>query len=192
LKILLIDNYDSFTYMLKDYIEQSGAACTVIRNDNVELISILNEHTFDSIVISPGPCTPNDAGLLPHILSQILQSYPVLGVCLGHQAIGEYFGAQLVRAEIPRHGKVDDVAHNGNALFAGIPQTFAATRYHSLLLQQIPVELEVIATSGKGEVMGIAHKTLPLWGIQFHPESCMTGYGKRMIENFLLLAAQKP
>lgn len=192
MNILLIDNYDSFTYMLKDYIEQHYVVCTVVRNDTSELFALLKEHTFDAVVISPGPCTPNDAGLLPEVLPLILHSYPVLGVCLGHQAMGEYFGARLVKATLPRHGKVDPVTHTGNPLFEGIPGTFDATRYHSLLLEDIPVDLEVIATSAKGEVMGIAHKTLPLWGIQFHPESCMTAFGKRMIENFLLLARQKP
>lgn len=189
--ILLIDNYDSFTYMLKDYIEQHGPACTVIRNDAPELVSYLNDNAPDAIVISPGPCAPKDAGLLPGLLHRILHAYPVLGVCLGHQAMGAYFGAALVKAELPRHGKVDTIKHNGNKLFDGVPVAFDATRYHSLLLKDVPVELEVIALSPTGEVMGIAHKTLPLWGIQFHPESCMTGYGKQMIENFLLLAKQK-
>jgi anthranilate synthase/aminodeoxychorismate synthase-like glutamine amidotransferase len=178
--------------MLKDYIEQQGAECNVVRNDAPELIHMLENNHFDAVVISPGPCTPNEAGSLPKILHNIIRSYPVLGVCLGHQAIGEYFGADLQKADVPKHGKVDHIHHNGNELFKGIPEVFEATRYHSLLLKEVPIELEVIATSSTNEVMGIAHKTLPLWGIQFHPESCMTGHGKRMIKNFLLLAKQKP
>jgi para-aminobenzoate synthetase component 2 len=190
--ILLIDNYDSFTYMLRDYFEQEGAECLVIRNDSAELPGLVKSGKADGVVISPGPCAPKDAGLLPGLLPQIFQSYAVLGVCLGHQALGEYFGARLSKASVPMHGKVDRLSHNGNILFSGIPQIFEATRYHSLLLDQIPVELEVIASSGKQEVMGIAHKTLPLWGIQFHPESCMTTFGKQIIRNFLLAAKQKP
>jgi anthranilate synthase component 2 len=188
LKILLIDNYDSFTYMLKDYIEQSGVLCHVMRNDHHELLaSIL---LFDVIVLSPGPQTPKNAGLLMRVLNDIAGIKPILGVCLGHQAIGQLFGAKLRKATKPMHGKMDRMTHNGNSLFENIPFTFEATRYHSLILESLPAELETIAVSSQGEIMGIVHKSLPLWGIQFHPESCTTAFGLQLIKNFLKLAHQ--
>jgi para-aminobenzoate synthetase component II len=189
LHILLLDNYDSFTYMLKDYIEQHDAICTVMRNDHPDVISKLTQ--FDAIVLSPGPQAPKNAGLLINVIEASHLHKPVLGVCLGHQAIGEFFGATLQKATTPMHGKVDRITHTGNQLFAGIPETFQATRYHSLLLAEMAECLEVIATSAKGEVMGLRHKQLPLWGIQFHPESCLTEYGAVIIKNFLLAATPK-
>jgi anthranilate synthase/aminodeoxychorismate synthase-like glutamine amidotransferase len=188
LKILLLDNYDSFTYMLKDYIGQGDVACTVMRNDDVNLLEEIDE--YNAIVISPGPQTPSDAGQLMSVVKHFATTKPILGVCLGHQAIGMHFGAQLVKAQRPMHGKVDTIEHSSNVLFQHIPNSFSATRYHSLILQQLPEELNVIATSADNEVMGIAHKSLPLWGIQFHPESCTTAYGLQLIRNFLTLAQQ--
>jgi anthranilate synthase/aminodeoxychorismate synthase-like glutamine amidotransferase len=188
LKILLLDNYDSFTYMLKDYIEQCGAICIVRRNDDLDLISEISD--ADALVVSPGPQTPNEAGQLMHVLYQFNQVKPILGVCLGHQGIGLTFGAKLVMAQLPKHGKIDLVKHYGHSLFNDIPTTFSATRYHSLILEQLPADLEIIAVSPTNEIIGIAHKSLPLWGIQFHPESCTTEFGLQLIENFLKLAHQ--
>lgn len=189
LHILLLDNYDSFTYMLKDYIEQQDAICTVLRNDNPEVMSMVKQ--VDAIVLSPGPQAPRDAGLLMNVIEASYVYKPVLGVCLGHQAIGEFFGATLQKATVPMHGKVDRITHTRDLLFEGIPETFQATRYHSLLLTEMAECLEVIATSAKGEVMALRHKQLPVWGIQFHPESCLTEYGEVMIKNFLLAATPK-
>ncbi|MES2780166.1 MAG: aminodeoxychorismate/anthranilate synthase component II [Bacteroidota bacterium] len=189
LNVLLLDNYDSFTYMLKDYIEQNGAICTVMRNDHPHVTERLNE--FDAIILSPGPQAPKDAGLLMEVIEQSVFHKPILGVCLGHQAIGEFFGASLQKAAVPMHGKVDQITHTTDVLFMGIPETFNATRYHSLLLTKMVDCLTVTATSSKGEVMALRHKQLPVWGIQFHPESCLTEYGGMMIKNFLLAATPK-
>lgn len=183
-KVLVVDNYDSFTYMLNDYIEQQGAFCTVIRNDEP---SVLDEwKNVDAIVLSPGPQAPQDAGLLMQVIRQSYLHKPILGVCLGHQAIGEFFGARLQKAGVPMHGKVDLMTHTNDVLFTDIPPTFNATRYHSLLLTHVSDPLTVIAQSSKKEVMALRHKQLPIWGIQFHPESCLTEYGSVMIKNFLL------
>jgi anthranilate synthase component 2 len=185
LNILLLDNYDSFTYMLKDYIEQGGASCTVIRNDELGLTDAALK--ADAIVISPGPKNPAAAGKLMTWLSSIVAKKPILGVCLGHQAIGELYGATLCKAQYPKHGKIETIHHHGNALFANVNSTFTATRYHSLVLRNLPDTLEEIAIAADGEIMGIAHKHLPIWGIQFHPESCTTVEGLKIIKNFLHL-----
>lgn len=189
MKVLLLDNYDSFTYMLKDYIEQCGVVCDVKRNDSVNVLDEISR--YDALVISPGPQTPGDAGQLMQALERYVLVKPILGVCLGHQGLGVYFGARLMKAKQPKHGKIDTLTHTEHPLFAGIPPTFDATRYHSLVIDSLPPELEIIASSGGGEIMGIAHKSLPLWGIQFHPESCTTEYGLQLIQNFLKLAQQK-
>ncbi len=185
-QILLIDNYDSFTYMLKDYIEQCGGVCHVIRNDDENLFAAAA--VSDAIVLSPGPQKPSDAGRLMDITEAYAGKKPILGVCLGHQAIGLMYGASLVKAHLPKHGKVEQISHNGSSLFSHIPETFEATRYHSLLLEDIPACIEITAVSKTAEVMGIAHKSLPVWGIQFHPESCTTAFGHQLIKNFLHLA----
>jgi anthranilate synthase/aminodeoxychorismate synthase-like glutamine amidotransferase len=174
--------------MLRDYIGQCGVTCTVMRNDDVNLLEKIDE--YDAIVISPGPQTPNDAGQLMNVVKHFAETKPMLGVCLGHQAVGMHFGAQLIKAQKPMHGKVDIINHSSNGLFQDIPNSFSATRYHSLILQQLPAELNIIASSVNNEIMGIAHKSLPLWGIQFHPESCTTAYGLQLIRNFLTLAQQ--
>jgi anthranilate synthase component 2 len=188
MKVLLLDNYDSFTYMLKDYIEQCGVVCDVKRNDDVNVVEAINR--YDVLVISPGPQTPMDAGRLMESLQRYAFEKPILGVCLGHQGIGMFFGARLIKALKPKHGKIDMLTHTAHPLFANIPHRFEATRYHSLILDSLPPELEIIASSADGEIMGIAHKSLPLWGIQFHPESCATGFGLQLIQNFLNLAQQ--
>lgn len=184
MKTLLIDNYDSFTYMLKDYIEQCGAECLVVRNDEINTEKIKNS---EAIIISPGPGTPAQSGNLMSVLKEF-KNIPMLGVCLGHQAIGEHFGAKLQKAQTPRHGKVEMITHNENAFFLGIPSQFEATRYHSLVLENLPQELEQIAQSKTGEIMAIKHIILPIYGIQFHPESCMTKHGLTIIKNFLNIA----
>lgn len=183
MKVLLIDNYDSFTHILRDYIVQTGANCDLYRNDERILLSLLPEN-YDALVISPGPETPAKAGLLMQVLPTWLEALPVLGVCLGHQAIGEYYGAKLVQAKRPRHGKVDEMNHLGGLLFKGVPKIFKATRYHSLILQHLPDSLIGNCWS-MDELMALEHKTLPIYGLQFHPESCETEFGLTMIKNFL-------
>ena len=182
--VLLIDNYDSFTYMLRDYIMQAGEQCIVVRNDEktIEDIASLD---FNSIVISPGPKSPADAGITPSVIAQFWQHKPILGICLGHQAIGEFFGAALVTAPLPMHGKTSIVRHNGHWIFEEIPERFDAMRYHSLILENIPPRsIEVIARTESGEIMGISHLEKQIVGLQFHPESVLTTYGLTMIKNW--------
>ena len=188
-KVLLVDSYDSFTYMLKDYLEQGGAVCTVMRNDEPQLLESGSQ--FDALVLSPGPQDPSHAGLLMAVIQKYYEHKPILGVCLGHQAIGEFFGSVLEKATVPKHGKIDTLTHTGDLLFKDIAPVFKATRYHSLLLTQVADCLTVIAHSDKDEVMAIKHHKWPIWGIQFHPESCSTEGGLAIIKNFLLLATQK-
>jgi anthranilate synthase component 2 len=185
MNLLLIDNYDSFTWTLRDLILQCEAGCTVVRNDAVNLEDCADE--TDALVISPGPGRPPDAGL-PALLAAYADSKPILGVCLGHQAIGEHFGAKLGKAPLPRHGKVDEVLHSGDELFQGVSSGFNATRYHSLVLEALPSALLSIASTHDGVNMAIRHVNLPVWGIQFHPESCMTPYGITILKNFVRLA----
>jgi anthranilate synthase component II len=184
--VLLIDNFDSFTHMLSDYILQTGVDCEVIRNDEEYLLN-LDPTKYLALVISPGPETPAQAGLLMEVMPKFLEKIPVLGVCLGHQAIGMHYGAKLVHAKKPRHGKVDSHEHMGNILFEGVGSVFLATRYHSLILENLPDVLEPICFSEK-EVMGLAHRNLPVFGLQFHPESCETENGLLLINNFIALA----
>ena len=184
MKVLLLDNYDSFTFMLKDYIEQCGNNCSVIKNDD-PLLDTINLNNFDAIVISPGPKKPVEAGKLSALLNLWTLHKPILGICLGHQALGEYFGARLTKSKLPRHGKVDKIIHAGNSIFDGIPREFNATRYHSLILENLPESLIQIC-SAKDEVMGFVHKTLPIWGLQFHPESCQTEFGINLLKNFFI------
>lgn len=174
--------------MLKDYIEQCGVRCDVKRNDEAGVMDAAAG--YDALVISPGPQTPTDAGELMNLLNRYVLQKPILGVCLGHQGLGMHFGARLVKAQVPKHGKVETLQHSSHPLFEGVPKHFEATRYHSLVLEFLPAALDIIATSADGEIMGIAHQSLPLWGIQFHPESCATGYGLQLIKNFLMMAQQ--
>ena len=184
--IVLIDNYDSFTYNLVQYIGEFDPEIKVIRNDKIDAQGVLDLNP-DSVVISPGPCTPNEAGCSKNVIECMAGKVPVLGVCLGHQSIGAVFGGNVIRAERIMHGKISKVTHNGNVIFEGVPTTFEATRYHSLIVERssCPNELEIIAETAEGEIMALAHKTHPIWGLQFHPESILTGCGKQLIQNFV-------
>lgn len=188
MRVFLLDNYDSFTFMLKDYIEQSGAICDVARNDDTIPENLMEK--YQALVISPGPCTPAKSGQTLPLIHQYHLKMPILGVCLGHQAIGEYFGARLVTASTPVHGKQSLITVSKDRIFTELPDTFKVTRYHSLMLNEIKKPLEVIASTGKNEVMAIKHVSLPIRGVQFHPESCQTEYGLKLIKNFLTLAGQ--
>lgn len=181
--VLLIDNFDSFTYNLVDYLEQLGGKCTVIRN-NVALETIMTEE-YEGIVLSPGPETPTRAGNLMKIVANYQAKIPMLGVCLGHQAIGEFFGAKLVKAFRPMHGKLSILKTFPDKLWEGIPDSFQVVRYHSLVLAHLPADLKILATTSDGEIMAIRHVSLPIWGVQFHPEAVLTEYGLTMLQNWL-------
>ena len=188
--ILLIDNYDSFTFNLYHLLGDLGVAVEVRRNDAITSQEALAMRP-DAILLSPGPCTPNEAGIcLPLIGAAAAARVPLMGVCLGHQAIGQAFGGTVVRAPEPVHGKVWDVHHRDTDLFAGLPNPFRATRYHSLVVRRedLPPELEATAWTEDGLVMGIAHRSLPVWGVQFHPESIASQHGHQILRNFLALA----
>jgi anthranilate synthase component 2 len=189
--VILIDNYDSFTFNLVHYLGGLGADVDVHRNDKVAVKDVLAAEP-DAIVLSPGPCTPNEAGICLDLIGQAAASVPILGVCLGHQAIGQSFGGNVVRAPSPVHGKLADVHHQSDGLFRGINGSFKATRYHSLVVDRptMPTELAVTAETGDKLVMGLAHKTLPVHGVQFHPESIASEHGHLILKNFLDLAAQ--
>lgn len=186
--LLVIDNFDSFTFNLVQYFGQLGVAQRVFRNNEItpEQALALNP---DRIMLSPGPCSPAEAGVTLDIIKAFAGKKPILGVCLGHQAIGHYFGGKVVRASRLMHGKTSPIQHRNIDLFQGMPQGFAATRYHSLLVerQSFPSELEITAETAEGEVMGLRHKTLPIWGVQFHPESIATESGMNILKNFLSL-----
>jgi anthranilate synthase component 2 len=187
--VFVLDNYDSFTFNLVQYFGELGATLTVRRNDRVtldEIAALAPSH----IVISPGPGRPEDAGLTTAVVKHFGQRVPVLGVCLGHQAIGAVFGGQVVRARTPMHGKTSMVEHDGRGVFAGLTEPFVASRYHSLVVAEegLPGELEISArTREDGTIMGLRHRTLPIHGVQFHPESVLTDEGRRMLRNFLEL-----
>ena len=190
--ILLIDNYDSFTYNLYQFIAELGAEIEVIRNDKTtidEIQSRLDE--FDRIVISPGPCTPSEAGICVPLIQQLAGQIPMLGVCLGHQSIGEAFGGKVVRAKAVLHGKTSQIFHNGHGVFAGLPDPFTATRYHSLIVDRetLPDCFEITAETDDGVIMGIRHREFPIEGVQFHPESILTPVGKDLLANFLHVEA---
>lgn len=185
--ILLIDNYDSFTWNLMHYLGEAGAEVVVKRNDVLSVDEALDLGA-SGIVISPGPCAPAQAGIIvPLIREAAARNIPLFGVCLGHQAIGEAFGGDVVRASRVVHGKTDDITHDGTGVFTGLPSPLKATRYHSLTVDPatLPAELRVTATSPDGTIMGFAHRTLPIEGVQFHPESIASEYGHEMIQNFL-------
>jgi anthranilate synthase/aminodeoxychorismate synthase-like glutamine amidotransferase len=188
--ILLIDNYDSFTFNLYHFLGDCGAAVEVRRNDALTSQEALALRP-QAIVLSPGPCTPDQAGIcLPLIGAAAAAGIPLLGVCLGHQAIGQAFGGTVIRAPVPVHGKVWDVHHRGTDIFAGLPSPFRATRYHSLVVRRndLPAELEATAWTEDGLVMGLAHRTRPIWGVQFHPESIASQHGHDLLRSFLALA----
>jgi len=184
--ILVIDNYDSFTYNLVQYLGELGAGIVVRRNDKVTLeeIAIMAP---ERIVISPGPCTPNEAGVSVEVIRRFSREMPILGVCLGHQSIGQAFGGTIVGNDRIMHGKISPIRHDGRGLFAGLPNPFDATRYHSLVIlpSSLPDCLEACAHTDEGEIMAVRHRTRSTHGVQFHPESIMTGVGKRLLQNFL-------
>ncbi len=184
--ILLLDNYDSFTYNIYQYMSELGADVKVVRNDKISL-SEIKDLNPEKIVISPGPCTPQKAGISNDVIKTFGEYVPVLGVCLGHQCIGESFGGIVMGAGEIVHGKTSLINHDGKGVFTGIPSPFRAIRYHSLVIQKdhLPNELEVSAWTDNGIIMGVRHKSLPVEGIQFHPESIMTEFGKELLSNFL-------
>ena len=182
----MIDNYDSFTYNLVQYLGELGADVRVFRNDAITLDEVAAMEP-DQIVVSPGPCTPSEAGISVPLIQRFAGEIPILGVCLGHQAIGQAFGGRIVRAQRVMHGKLSPVTHDDRGVFAGVPSPFAVTRYHSLAIERasMPRDLEVTAASDDGEVMGVRHRRLAVEGVQFHPEAILTEHGKRMLGNFL-------
>jgi len=184
--LLMIDNYDSFTYNLVQYLGELGAEVKVVRNDEVTVPEIA-EMRPDAIVISPGPCSPNEAGISLGTIERFGGAVPILGVCLGHQAIGQAYGGKVVHAKVLMHGKTSAIHHSGRGLFAGLPSPFTATRYHSLAVEResLPACLEVTAWTEDGEIMGLAHRNLRVEGVQFHPESILTEHGHPMLATFL-------
>ncbi len=188
--ILVIDNYDSFTWNLVHYLMELGAEVEVVRNDAISAGQAITSGA-EAFLISPGPCTPNEAGVSLELVAACAEAgKPLLGVCLGHQSIGQHFGGHVVRGGL-MHGKTSPVTHDGSGIFAGLPSPFIATRYHSLIVEDIPGDLIVNATSDDGHVMGFRHVTLPIHGVQFHPESIATEHGHAMLANFMALAGMK-
>ena len=192
MRLLMIDNYDSFTYNLVQYLGELGAEIDVVRNDDAEVDSLM-ARAGDGLVISPGPGTPDDAGVsVAAIQNFAAAGIPVLGVCLGHQSIGVAYGARIVRAASIMHGKISTVTHDEKGIFSGLPKRIEATRYHSLVIEEssVPDILEISARTDDGEIMGVRHRSLPVEGVQFHPESIMTGEGKALLGNFLARCRQ--
>ena len=188
--ILVIDNYDSFTFNLVQYLGEIGQEVVVRRNDQIDLNGI-EAMRPDHILISPGPCTPNEAGISLKLIEHFKGKIPILGVCLGHQAIGQAFGGEVVRADRLMHGKTSEIYHDGKTIFRGIPSPFTATRYHSLIVRRetLPDCLEISAETADGEIMGLRHKRYPIEGVQFHPESIMTEHGHALLRNFVAIRA---
>jgi para-aminobenzoate synthetase component 2 len=184
--IMVIDNYDSFTYNLVQYLGELGEEVTVKRNDEIDLQGI-EGMAPDHILLSPGPCTPNEAGITLDVISHFKGKIPIFGVCLGHQAIGQAFGGNVIRAERLMHGKTSPIVHHGSSVFEGLPSPFTATRYHSLLVERssLPDCLEITAKTAEGEIMGLRHKEFDVEGVQFHPESIITDHGHQILRNFL-------
>ena len=187
--LLVIDNYDSFTYNLVQYLGELGQQVRVVRNNEVSVDDVVRMCP-EAIVISPGPCTPNEAGISLEVISRLAGKIPILGVCLGHQAIGQAFGGKVIRAKEVVHGKTSRVFHDDKGIFSGLPNPFEATRYHSLVVERssLPDCLEITAKTWDEEIMGLRHKSLPVEGVQFHPESFLTKVGKDLLRNFLRLA----
>ena len=194
--LVLIDNYDSFTYNLVHYLGELGASCQVFRNDKVSVAEVLKLKP-KGIVLSPGPCTPNEAGICLELITQAGSSIPVLGVCLGHQAIGQAYGGKVVRAPVIMHGKLSKIANQGRGVFKGLPKRFEVTRYHSLIVERVSlpdsltVTAETAAVDG-GLIMGLQHRTQPVHGVQFHPESIASEHGHALLANFLQIAGLSP
>ncbi|CAH8767920.1 anthranilate synthase component II [Paenibacillus dendritiformis] len=188
--ILVIDNYDSFTYNLVQYLGELGEEVQVYRNDEIDIAGIERLQP-DHLLLSPGPCTPNEAGITLQVIEHFAGIIPILGVCLGHQAIGQAFGGEVVRAGRLMHGKTSPILHQGESIFAGLPNPFTATRYHSLIVDRasLPACLAITAETAEGEIMGLQHKEHPIVGVQFHPESIISEHGHQMLRNFLSMAA---
>ncbi|CAM5765753.1 aminodeoxychorismate/anthranilate synthase component II [Labrys miyagiensis] len=188
--VTLIDNYDSFTWNLWHYLGQLGCKVTVHRNDKITADEVIAGNP-DAIVLSPGPCTPTEAGICCELIQKAQDRIPLFGVCLGHQAIGQVFGGDIVRLAIPMHGKISSIEHGGRGVFRGINGPFMGTRYHSLVVKRdtLPVDLEITAETDDGVIMGVQHKSAPLHGVQFHPELIMSDHGHRILQNFLDIAA---
>ena len=184
--LLILDNYDSFTYNLVQYFGELGAEMQIFRNDALTVAEV-KALAPERICISPGPCTPNEAGISLELIRELGPTTPILGVCLGHQSIGQVYGGDVVRADRLMHGKTSPIHHNGTSVFKGLPNPFEATRYHSLIVKRdtLPDCLEITAWTAEGEIMGLRHKEHPVHGVQFHPESILTEHGKQMLENFL-------
>ena len=191
--LLLIDNYDSFTYNLVHYLGELGAVAEVVRNDRITVADALALKP-KAIVLSPGPCTPNEAGICLELIARAGPTIPLLGVCLGHQAIGQAYGGKVIRAPAPMHGKLSTIRATGQGLFAGMPQRFEVTRYHSLIVERatLPADLVVTAETDDGLIMGIQHKSHPVHGVQFHPESIASEHGHDLLANFLSIAGLSP
>jgi anthranilate synthase/aminodeoxychorismate synthase-like glutamine amidotransferase len=185
-RVVVVDNYDSFTYNLVQYVETLGGECDVRLNDRVTVAEIIDSNVA-GILLSPGPGNPDDAGVTLSVIEQLSGKLPIFGVCLGHQAIGQAFGGKVIRAPELMHGKTSGILHDGRSIFRGLPSPFEATRYHSLIVEDasFPAVLEVTARTQKGEIMGLRHREFAVEGVQFHPESILTDYGMRMIENWL-------
>jgi anthranilate synthase component 2 len=194
--LLLIDNYDSFTYNLVHFLGELGASCEVVRNDKITVAGAL-KLAPKAIVLSPGPCTPNEAGICLELIEKAGPEIPILGVCLGHQAIGQVYGGKVIRAPVLMHGKLSGIAHKGKGIFKGLPKTFEATRYHSLIVERasLPDCLAITAETTQGGerlIMGLQHRTHPVHGVQFHPESIASEHGHALLANFLELAGLAP
>jgi len=191
--LILIDNYDSFTYNLVHFLGELGAPCEVIRNDKITADNVLKKKP-KAIVLSPGPCTPNEAGICLDLIAKAGPKIPLLGVCLGHQAIGQVYGGNVIRAPEPMHGKLSTIHHIGKGVFKGLPERFQVTRYHSLIVERksLPDCLEIMAETSDGLIMGLQHKTHPVHGVQFHPESIASEQGHALLANFLELAGMSP
>jgi anthranilate synthase/aminodeoxychorismate synthase-like glutamine amidotransferase len=193
--ILLVDNYDSFTFNLYQFLSELGADVVVKRNDQITLAEVdAMGDALEGVVVSPGPCTPREAGISIGIIEHMAGKVPVLGVCLGHQSIGDAFGGDVVRAPQLMHGKTSFIHHNGKGIFQGMPNPFIATRYHSLIVDRetLPEHLEITAETEDGIIMGLQHRELPVFGVQFHPESILTPAGKQLLGNFLALTGKMP
>ena len=186
MKLLMVDNYDSFTFNLVQYFGELGADVEVFRNDEIDVAGIADRHP-DRLVISPGPCSPAEAGISVEAIRHFAGKLPILGVCLGHQSIGAAFGGKIVRAQQLMHGKTSDISTTREGVFAGLPEHFRVNRYHSLAIERAscPADLKVTAWTQDGEIMGVRHKSLPVEGVQFHPESILTEHGHAMLKNFL-------
>ena len=191
--LLLIDNYDSFTYNLVHYLGELGAESVVVRNDKITVEEALAKKP-KAIVLSPGPCTPNEAGVCLDLIKKAGPTIPLLGVCLGHQSIGQSYGGKVIRAPEPMHGKLSSITHTGKGVFKGLPKSFQITRYHSLIVERatLPDCLEITAETADGIIMGLQHKTHPVHGVQFHPESIASEQGHALLANFLELAGYNP